>query len=97
MSLLGLSVRQFVGPLSSFLFSVLSLALMQVGVHSFGPLSILQGADLVLTAWLSCGWVSILLDHSLSREALTPLTLCMAGPSVEWHSHLFVFGTLTKQ
>ena len=46
---------------------------MQVGVHSLGPLSILQGTDLVLAAWLSCGWVSILLDHSLSCEALTPL------------------------
>ena len=46
---------------------------MQVGVHSFGPLSIPRGADLVLAAWLSCRWVSILLDHSLSHEALTPL------------------------
>ena len=27
----------------------------------------------MLAAWLSCGWVSIPLDHSLSREALTPL------------------------
>jgi len=46
---------------------------MQVGVHLFGPLSILQGADLVLAAWLSCEWVSIPLDHFLSHKALTPL------------------------